>query len=115
MQLCKSLHYSNFLYTLNLSDNKISDKGSEWIAEMLILNISIKQLFLHWNLIWPAGGNTLFKAISLNQYVLSFDISFNSLGQKTEKHNINKGLHQFCIDNKTLIHLDLSFNNFNHD
>lgn len=113
--MCKQLNFVNYLHTLNLSENKISNKGAEYISEMLKYNISIKQLFLHWNLIKPNGGKLLFQALAINQYVISFDISFNTLGCHQDANLFTSGWNQFCLENKVLLHLDLSFNNFSHE
>jgi Leucine-rich repeat (LRR) protein len=134
-QLCTKLHYH--LAVLNLSKCSITDVGAEYVANLLKLEGSkIKALLLHWNKIMGRGAGLIARAIEENSALRIFDASFNSFGSsplyvktRQSQKKLENGppidlvaslsgysisAHQWsrCLMfNKTLVHLDLSFNN----
>lgn len=92
---------------------------------------TLKMLFIAWNKIRSKGGVMIFNALKDNNYIQVFDASFNSLAANsiqnygniavtptkisTENLNCSKcaiSLNNMFLENSTLIHMDLSHNNF---
>lgn len=97
------------------SGNQITDQGASSIKSIIKMNNKLKSILLHWNNIRYKGGIEIVKALSANNTLEVFDISFNNIGggfQNNESANILKNLFR---DNKSLIHVDISFWGFNLD
>ncbi len=78
---------------------------------MLRYNIALTVLFLHWNNIKSKGSIELAEALADNDKLLVFDSSFNSFGTG-ENNSSARAWSKLFATNKTLIHMDLSHNNF---
>lgn len=85
--------------------------GANAIARMLKNNNCLSVLLLHWNYIKGQGGIDLADALSVNEKLLVFDCSFNSFGS-SEKNQSAKSWKNMLMENKTLVHIDLSHNGF---
>lgn len=97
----------------------------------MIRSSTVKMLFIAWNKIRDKGGVLLFEALATNVHIKVFDGSFNSFNSNTQRKWIkpNKklqrkvdetenccksaiALSKMFQENSTLIHMDLSHNNF---
>ena len=85
--------------------------GAKHLADMLTYNTSLSVLFLHWNNIKGKGSVALAEALTDNDKLLVFDSSFNSFGLSENNASAHAWSRLFST-NKTLIHIDLSHNNF---
>lgn len=127
--LWEGIMYNNWLSILSLNHNNFHNDHAAIIAD-LITNSRLKMLFLAWNKIRDKGGVLIFNALAANQTIQIFDISFNSLNSSSV-HNygnissdvkfeadLNRScqsasaLNRMFLENCTLIHMDLSHNNF---
>ncbi len=117
---------------LNLSRCNISDVGASSIAEMLSYNKTLVSVLLHWNNIRARGAGDIFHALKENEILQILDLSYNSLKERpTKKEQITKQdeegkteegsnkegtkaafkMKECFIENRTLLHLDLTFCN----
>lgn len=71
------------------------------------------EVYIHWNQIKSEGGGLIFKALSTNNTLKVFDISWNSIGSGTI--SIANVVSEFFKTNKSLVHLDMSNNNFTYE
>ncbi len=78
---------------------------------MLVYNVTLSVLFLHWNNIKGKGATYLAQALLDNDKLLVFDSSFNSFGASENNESAHAWARLFA-GNKTLLHLDLSHNGF---
>ena len=79
---------------------------------MLDLNMAaLKELRLHWNQIMARGGIMLAKALNVNTKLRVLDLSWNSCGSGgVTPTEVGTVWGNSLAENKTLLHLDLSFN-----
>lgn len=75
---------------------------------MIENNETIVELYLHWNFFRGDSASPIFKALKTNKNIRVLDFSYNLLG--TNNHDIGTTLKEFLLENKTMIHLDLSVN-----
>lgn len=98
------------LTSLNLSDNKIECPGAIGIANSLH-KLKLKELSLSWNSIKHTGTIALTEALKGNNNLLSFDLSWNALGSKSDQFRTTAAAISSLLEtNTTLTHLDLSQN-----
>eukprot|EP00347_Sterkiella_histriomuscorum_P006493 403352557 len=126
------------LMTLNLSDNHITDNGSKYLQRIIKTNRNIACLLLRWNQLSNKSGRKIASTLKNNQQIKIIDLSFNSLGTDDNLYNylmkkqndesseepllksqvlkkLSAMQFQKCFQqNKTLIHIDLSHNNFGY-
>lgn len=100
--------------------DKTGLKAAELFAEG---TTKLKELGLKWNKLTAVSGNRIADSLRENRQMKVLDLSWNSIGvrPKAKRQNgkviqtmlqgeIGKSWGSFFIENKTLIHLDLSFN-----
>ncbi|CAD8076826.1 unnamed protein product [Paramecium sonneborni] len=109
-ELFKSMQKNNTVKLLNVSKNQITNASYPFIKQMIETNDSLEELYLHWNLIKGSGGAELFKALIPNKNMKVLDLSYNLLGCGGQ--SLTPILKQFFEENKDMIHLDLSANQF---
>ena len=78
---------------------------------MLENNDTLQELYLHWNSMKGSGGTEIFKVLQNNKSLKVLDFSYNLLGCGNV---ITPVLKDFIVDNKSIIHLDLSANGFTY-
>jgi Leucine-rich repeat (LRR) protein len=100
------------LLHLNLSRNEILDAGCIIIADILANeDCQLRELDLSWNKIQDKGAVAIFTALMTNKQILKLDVSWNAIGTKTEKtFSVSTALSDMLLNNSSLIHLDLSQN-----
>lgn len=100
------------LRVLSLSKNLITDEGCKAVAEMLEVNSTyLKELKLNWNSIHSAGGILIAQSLKQNNQLKVLDLGWNSLGMYGKSEGEVGLAWGTCLSqNKTLVHLDLSFN-----
>ncbi|CAD8178786.1 unnamed protein product [Paramecium pentaurelia] len=99
---------------LNLSDNAISDAISNDIKEFIMKNQSIQVLSLNWNQLGPIVGVSIAKGLNYNKSIRVVDLSYNKIGQSDNNYECIKEWCSLLSNTYTeLIHLDLSYNQFN--
>ena len=76
---------------------------------MIYLSLSLKELYLHWNLITSTGFLHLLKYLPDNETLKVLDISNNKLYKNYKKENTQYWSHMLK-NNTGLIHLDFSCN-----
>ena len=69
-------------------------------------------LLFHWNKITGKGGLNIANSLFTNRSLLVLDGSFNSMGLSIQNQSALE-FKKLFIENKSLIHLDLSHNSFN--
>lgn len=105
------------LRVLSLASNLITDASMNIVSELLTLSISkLRELRLNWNKITAKGGLILADAIADNKYLKVLNLSWNNLGSIGKNHiksgHLGKAWGEALQLNKTLAHLDLSYNKF---
>ncbi|EGR31140.1 leucine rich repeat protein [Ichthyophthirius multifiliis] len=98
---------NNSLITLNISKNYISDKCTNSIVNVIEGSLSLREFYLHWNLLKGISGQLIFQTLSLNHSLKVLDLSCNSLGLGL---SFSLEICTFFTNNKDLRHLDLSNN-----
>jgi len=126
---------------LNLNHNNLQNEHAYVLADML-KDSSLKMLFIAWNKIRDKGAMKIFEALAENTTLQVFDGSFNSFSSNSisalrhrkqldhesssdsEDDKIShvydscesaKALSKMFVKNTSLIHIDLSHNNFSSD
>jgi hypothetical protein len=64
---------------------------------------------MHWNNLRYKGGIRIAKALKENNTLEVFDISFNNIGGGFQNNESANLLKTFFRDNKSLVHVDISF------
>ncbi|CAD8172454.1 unnamed protein product [Paramecium pentaurelia] len=99
---------------LNLSDNAISDSISYELKEFIIKNQSLQVISLNWNQLGPIAGLFIAKGLNYNKSIKVVDLSYNKIGQSDNNYECIKEWCSLLSNTYTeLIHLDLSYNQFN--
>jgi Ran GTPase-activating protein (RanGAP) involved in mRNA processing and transport len=95
------------------------------VAELLNAgNTKVKEIGLKWNRITAIGGNLIANSLCQNNQLKVLDLSWNLIGQLPkdqptpsgkiiklmEEGDVGKAWGSMFIENKTLVHLDLSQN-----
>jgi NLR family CARD domain-containing protein 3 len=133
--LWEGLAYSTSLKILNLNHNNLENEHAFVLADLL-RDSSLKMLFIAWNRIRDKGAERIFQQLENNLFLQVFDGSFNSFSSGIISNNRNtkkiknkiapneeiytsvnwaKQMSQMFENNFTLIHMDLSHNNFSDD
>lgn len=68
---------------------------------------------MHWNLLKAPFGKSIFTVLAENDVLAVLDLSNNSMGIGVE--NCIEEINTFFTTNKTLVHLDISYNYFNYE
>lgn len=110
--LCNCLTFNKRLTKLVLAKNGLTDATTKYFKDMLMQNISLKILDLHWNNFGPQGAINIFDGIAKNTTLMVLDLSWNSIGKSTLSSEI---IGKSLKTNYTLAHLDLSFNSITAD
>ena len=99
---------------LNLSHNRIADRGAEALSRMLDGNTSLRELDLSWNNIGWKGGVAIAKALgNPKSELVSLDASWNTLGSIMDRGGTCAKLLAEALEvNTKLQHASLSHNNF---
>lgn len=111
IDLCAALQARNKLKKLDLSNNLMTDRSCEKLAEWLEETSRLEELYLNWNKIRGYGAAQIFAALDDNIYLRVLDISWNALGSGTK--SCTAEFAQLMRKNESLLHIDLSYNNFN--
>ena len=113
--LCKCLWRNKTLKTLNLSNNKLGTFTGKIIGDMLDTNNYLEKLDLNWNQFKGSEAIYIFQGLKNNTSLKTLDLSWNPLGQDKVSNSIIV-ISKSLAENETLIHLNLSNNNFSmHD
>ena len=110
VKLLQALSDNNTLQYLNISKNSLSYKVALALKETLKSNNSLVKVDLHWNKFTGFSGLLIFQGLEVNTSILELDLSWNSLGGSLE---ITSSLSKSVGVMQGLLHLDLSYNNFN--
>lgn len=97
------------LKVLNLTSNYLTHLSSNEMKSMLATNTSLKELYLRRNKLTGLAGANIFQGLYFNSTLKVLDLSWNLLAMKVCAEALAKLLKN---DSCTLVHLDLSFNNF---
>ncbi|CAD8161725.1 unnamed protein product [Paramecium octaurelia] len=110
----ETLRSSLKIKKLNLSDNAISDVICNDLKEFIMKNQSIQVLSLNWNQLGPVVGLSIAKGLNYNKSIRVVDLSYNKIGQGDNNYECIKEWCSLLSNTYTeLIHLDLSYNQFN--
>lgn len=114
--ICNAIKYNATLEYLDLGYNEISDRGAICFGNLLSQNQSLKGISLAWNQIRGDGAKAVAEGIRDNNTLEVADLSWNCFasGNRTVDTPVD-ALCDMFIKNNTLIHLDLSHNNFSKD
>ncbi|CDW85738.1 UNKNOWN [Stylonychia lemnae] len=116
--LCEALCQStDNLVKLNISKNELTDQSINFIAKLITDSSSLRELKMHWNKLGSNKLPTLIDALSKNKRLKVLDISWNALGsyERSDTFQVGEILGRYLNNNKSLVHLDLSFNGLNED
>ncbi|KAI9183441.1 hypothetical protein H9P43_004359 [Blastocladiella emersonii ATCC 22665] len=72
----------DFLTTLDLSFNHLTDRGGAILAKWLRETKTLQELVLASNNLGPTAGSLLAESLTVNQTLSSLDLSHNALGQE---------------------------------
>lgn len=99
---------------LNISKNYVTDYLADSFREVMTKNHYINELYLYWNNLKAKGAKVIFESIieSDNETLKVLDLSWNNIGDDKYQNCVHF-LSEMLIKNRTIIHLDLSNNNFN--
>ena len=104
-----------------MSRNEITDQSAKPLADFLLQNNSLQELYLYWNKIGSAAGLSIAEALRKNQSLFVLDLSFNCIGCNPNReagkaiilaitpHYTNASI---LSTEQNLKHLDLSNNGF---
>lgn len=99
------------LEKLDLSKNMLSEETSQQIADFLELTHTLKTLNLSWNRINDRAAIPLLQAMLKSHTIRNLNLSYNRLG-KSNSMDIIEAIAK-VVNEGTIKHLDLSYNNFN--
>ena len=99
MKIADSLYQSPSIHTLNLSKNSINDEGAIAIADSLRENTSIHTLNLSNNLITDKGAKALAKALRKNTSIHTLNLSNNLITPNMQTLIFNEHLRRIIINN----------------
>ena len=111
-QLSKGLCKNETMQHLSLSGNNIDDMGAMPLSKIIRDNNALTQLNLHYNSIGSFGGSLIFQALAENVGLLELDLSWNSMSSHMELESSADAISEAFSVNKTLKHIDLSYNRF---
>ncbi len=100
---------------LDLSNNLLTKRSGEMLAQVLKNNLALRELYLKWNQINGEGGAYLFLPLQENCSLKVLDLSWNSLGAGSGSRMSQTSTEALCEmlrSNKHIVHMDLSNNNF---
>lgn len=103
--ITRLLHNNDFITSIDLRYNNITEAGAKMIATMLEENTALRELNLMCNEIGPAGAEALAKALHTNETLLSLRLNGNKLETKQQKGGMYFA--QALQINNTLQNLDL--------
>ncbi|CAK7316487.1 Leucine-rich repeat-containing protein 74A [Vulpes lagopus] len=96
--------------TLDLSHNQFSDKGGEYMGQMLALNVGLKSLDLSWNHFYIRGAVALCNGLRANGTLQKLDLSMNGFGNEGAT-----ALGEVLRLNSSLVYLDISINDISNE
>ena len=105
-----SLCINRTIFTLDISNNKISDLGAQEIAKALHENITLQTLNISYNIIQFHGVKAIAGALHNNRTLQNLDISNNNTHAEGAKV-----IAEALYENRTLQKLDFSNNNIHDD
>jgi len=79
-ELLETLLYNRSLEVLNISRNGITDFCAEDIATLLNKNKNLKEFYMQYNMIKPAGAILIFQGMMKNIDLRVLDMSQNKIG-----------------------------------
>lgn len=97
------------LRIVNLTGNFLSHHSSPELKTMIASNTSIKELYLRRNKLSGVAASHIFQGLLLNSSLKVLDLSWNILTTRSCAEALCKLIVQ---DSCSLVHLDLSYNNF---
>jgi hypothetical protein len=105
--IAEGLHDNTTLETLELSGNRISDKGIYHLTQVLAMNNStLTKLYCGSNSITDKGAQYIAQLLRKNRTLTRLDLSFNEIGDRGMRR-LSAALGE---SNTTLIQLNLSWN-----
>jgi len=108
-ELLDTMIYNRSLEILNISRNGITDFCADSIRIMLEKNVKIKEFYMQYNMVKQQGAILIFQGLLKNSDLRVLDMSQNKLGNNEESTSL---LCKILRTNKSLVHVDLSFNYF---
>jgi NLR family CARD domain-containing protein 3 len=109
--LFRNARYSKHLRRLNLSKNKLTPACLDALADMIEKSSTLEQLYIGTNYLSGKAGERIFGLLAGNKVLRVFDYSLNQLGDSGEL-GCAKAIASCLKTNRTLQHVDISFNNF---
>ncbi|GMI13510.1 hypothetical protein TrLO_g6773 [Triparma laevis f. longispina] len=111
--LCEGIAKQNGLTNLNLTGNEVGEAGAIALAKLLKgEGCSLTMLGLAWTELSGFHGAKLLGAVAENKTVVTLDVSFNTLGGSSKENPCVTALGKVFARNRTLKHLDCSYNHF---
>ena len=114
--LAESSSYMPQLQTLNLSDNQIKEKGARSLATIIQKSKSITNLDLHLNYLGSEGAKHIWAALRENSTLQKLNLGSNFIGQGEGNSDFGTDLFLSVIKaNTALVEIDLSCNEISID
>eukprot|EP00753_Platysulcus_tardus_P011364 PLAT3286.26.p1 GENE.PLAT3286.26~~PLAT3286.26.p1 ORF type:complete len:1551 (+),score=830.05 PLAT3286.26:89-4654(+) len=112
VKLCGAVADNRVLRELRLDHNRIGIAGAVAIGGMLRRNRALVALSLAWNRIRGSGALAIAESLLYNYTLQRLDLSFNTFGAGTggRPSSAVAKLRDALGSNRTLVHLDLSYN-----
>ena len=109
IRLISSLGNNTTLVYLTLAKNCLTGFTASALRTALQENYTLQKLDLHWNNFNPSAGQAIFEALVVNKTLQELDVSWNSIGGDSKSASFEK-ICQVLSHNRSLLHLDLSYN-----
>lgn len=101
---------------MDLSYNQISHRGAIALAETLLINQYLKGISIAWNQIRGDGAIAISNSLRDNNTLEVVDLSWNCFSSSSRVSDSPvTSLCEMFIKNNTIVHLDLSHNNFSKE
>jgi Ran GTPase-activating protein (RanGAP) involved in mRNA processing and transport len=102
--LSEALSTNRSITSLDLSHNRIGDKGCGWLCDGLLINTMLKHLDMSYNEFGDAGVVYISDLLMSNISLVTVNLSKNKIG-KEGVHAISRAM----LSNTTLLNLNLSY------
>lgn len=107
----KNSRYSKYIRRLDLRHNKLGTACLDSLAQLIEHSTTLEELYIGGNYLSGRSGEKIFNNLTQNKSMRVFDYSLSQLGDEGSLV-VAQAISNCIQNNRTLEHLDLSFNNF---
>lgn len=111
----RNARYSRHIKRLDLRSNKLGVNCLDSLIELIEKTTTLEELYIGTNYLSGYNcGQRIFTALTYNKTLQVFDYSLNQLGEVSGL-GVAQSIAKCLEINRNLLHLDVSFNNFNKE